>query len=239
MQEKLEKYMDLSNSPEALDAMARLKKGNEIFVKVRGLYLEDESINEPTDEDLAELRDFQKSLRQNMKHMNAHQEPKAAILACADARVTPEIIFSHIAFNALFDTRNAGNVFDEVTLESMNVPASHHTPLLVVLGHTGCGAMNACINQRLSGNINENLSEIINIADETAPQSITNADTLALYNVASSLMKFANTENKGVQDALAAGEFKLAGAIYDLNSGKVNFLDFVLVKKLLEENSRQ
>lgn len=238
MEERLEKYMDLSNSPEALNALARLKKGNEIFVKVRGLYLEDESIPEPSKEDLAELYEFQKAMRQNLKHMNAHQEPKAAILACADARVTPEIIFSHIALNALFDTRNAGNVFDEVSLESMNVPASHHTPLLVVLGHTGCGAMNACINQRVSGMANENLSEIMEIADNTAPKNITDADELALYNIASSLYKFANTENKGVQEALASGHFKLAGALYNLNSGKVDFLDFALIKKLLRENSR-
>jgi carbonic anhydrase len=71
------------------------------------------------------------------------QHPFAAILCCSDSRVCPEFIFDQRA-GTIFEVRNAGNVVDEDVLASLEYAVEHlHVPLVVVLGHKGCGAIEA------------------------------------------------------------------------------------------------
>jgi len=71
------------------------------------------------------------------------QHPRAMILACSDSRVPPEIVFDQ-SLGDLFVVRTAGNVADSVALGSLEYAVAHlHVPLLVVLGHTRCGAVTA------------------------------------------------------------------------------------------------
>ncbi len=78
------------------------------------------------------------------RHLTAtEQHPFAAILCCSDSRVCPEFIFDQRA-GSLFDVRNAGNVVDEDVLASLEYAIEHlHVPLIVILGHKGCGAIEA------------------------------------------------------------------------------------------------
>ena len=86
------------------------------------------------------------NLRRNLVES---QHPKAVVLACSDSRVSPEIIFDQ-SLGALFVVRSAGNVLDRVTLGSIEYSVEHlATSVLIVLGHTRCGAVTAaCLNQR-------------------------------------------------------------------------------------------
>ena len=73
------------------------------------------------------------------------QHPKALIVTCSDSRVVPEIIFSK-TFGDLFVIRTAGNVINEGELASIEYGIHHlHIPLVVVLGHTQCGAVHAAM----------------------------------------------------------------------------------------------
>ena len=73
------------------------------------------------------------------------QAPFAVILACADSRVSPEVLFDQ-GLGDLFVIRVAGNVIDNLGLGSLEYAAEHlHTPLIVVLGHTQCGAVQAAV----------------------------------------------------------------------------------------------
>src|SRR3954471_6751789 len=73
------------------------------------------------------------------------QYPHAEILSCADSRVPPEIIFDQ-GLGDLFVVRVAGNVAADTELGSLEYGAEHlHIPLLVVLGHEGCGAVTAAV----------------------------------------------------------------------------------------------
>ena len=73
------------------------------------------------------------------------QHPKALIVTCSDSRVAPEIIFSK-TFGDLFVIRTAGNVINEGELASIEYGIHHlHIPLVVVLGHTQCGAVHAAM----------------------------------------------------------------------------------------------
>src|SRR5262245_28141317 len=84
-------------------------------------------------------RPNQTALRQT--ELAAGQDPHCAILTCADSRVPPEIIFDK-GLGDMFDVRVAGNVAGNDELASLEYAAEHfHLPLIVVMGHTSCGAV--------------------------------------------------------------------------------------------------
>ena len=104
-------------------AIELLKEGNARFVS---------GALTPKD-DYAELRE----------KLSAGQQPFAVVLCCSDSRVAPEIIFDQ-KLGDLFVIRNAGNVVDEHVLGSIEYAVEHlGTPLVVVMGHSSCGAVTA------------------------------------------------------------------------------------------------
>src|SRR5208337_372220 len=106
------------------EALAALKAGNERYVKNP----------EICSVDLAESR----------LAVAAHQAPWATIIACADSRVPPELIFGGHGLGELFIARNAGNLADTATLGTVEYgSAVLGSPLIVVLAHTSCGAVKA------------------------------------------------------------------------------------------------
>ena len=77
--------------------------------------------------------------------LSTGQQPFAIVLCCADSRVAPEIYFD-MKLGDIFVIRNAGNVVDDVVLGSIEYGAEHlGSPLVVVLGHTSCGAVTAAV----------------------------------------------------------------------------------------------
>src|SRR5690242_6940553 len=117
------------------EALARLVEGNERFVRGQARF--------PTvqKEVLAELA--------------KGQEPYATILGCSDSRVPPELVFD-AGFGELFVIRVAGNVLGPSILGTLQYAATQlHTPLFVVLGHEGCGAVQAAIEARFHGAVHK------------------------------------------------------------------------------------
>lgn len=79
------------------------------------------------------------------------QKPCAVILTCADSRVPPEHIF-HAGLGELFVIRNAGNLMGYYSLGSVEYAVQHlNAPLVVVMGHTGCGAVHAAMHEQANG----------------------------------------------------------------------------------------
>ncbi|MCR4599621.1 MAG: carbonic anhydrase, partial [Acetatifactor sp.] len=116
----------------AKEALEKLKKGNAQYVSTDTFQ---------SDVSSKVLEHFAKN----------GQEPYAIIIACSDSRVIPERIF-HAAIGDLFTIRVAGNVIDDHQLGSIEYAAGHlGTKLVVVLGHTQCGAVHAAINHDPSG----------------------------------------------------------------------------------------
>lgn len=111
-------------TPEA--ALAELRSGNLRYVNSSRIFSTD------TSHDAEDRRRTAKG-----------QHPFAAILCCSDSRVCPEFIFDQKA-GSIFEIRNAGNVVDEDVLASLEYAVEHlHVPLIVILGHKGCGAIEA------------------------------------------------------------------------------------------------
>src|SRR5512135_1757612 len=96
------------------------------------------------------------------------QQPFAIILACADSRVPPEIIFDQ-GLGDVFVIRVAGNVLDDIILGTIEYAVEHmHTPLVMVLGHDKCGAVTAAVQGVEVRNHIQALAEALRPAVESA-----------------------------------------------------------------------
>lgn len=158
------------------------------------------------------------------------QHPYATILGCSDSRVPPELLFD-AGFGELFVIRVAGNVLGPSILGTLQYAGSHlHTPLFVVLGHQGCGAVEAAIASKFAGSTQKSRIEILlenilpaldGIDGQLPPDEL--LKTAVEANVRYTMRKLLATPE--AQAGLASGLMKLVGAVYDIASGEVHFLE--------------
>ena len=164
--------------------------------------------------------------REELGRLSEGQRPFATILGCADSRVPPEWIFD-AAPGELFVIRVAGNVFSPEIAGSLQYAGSHlRTPLFVVLGHEGCGAVAAALQTRDAGA--RHLSHIQILIDNIlpalsdVPTSGSKSELLPRAvesNVRWTMNQILNTpEGRARADE---GKFKLVGAVYEITSGRV------------------
>lgn len=154
------------------------------------------------------------------------QFPFAAILACMDSRAPIEIVFDQ-GVGDVFVVRVAGNVVNDDELGSLEYAAHVGTKLVVVLGHTGCGAVKGAIDKVKLGNLTGLLAKI-RPAVEAASCSNSKDDACVTKvcekNVLQS-MKEISDKSPYLKKYLDEGRVKLVGAMYDLATGKVTFLE--------------
>jgi carbonic anhydrase len=156
------------------------------------------------------------------------QEPIAAILGCADSRVPPEIMFDQ-GFAELFVVRVAGNVCAMPELASIEYAVvALHAPLIVVVGHTKCGAVDAAIkNKPLPGSLPK-LVEMIRPAVKSAEKDTSSKDDLLLRATKSNVRQTIQAISEGspvVKEALAAKKVKIVGAIRDIRDGHIDWMN--------------
>jgi carbonic anhydrase len=146
----------------------------------------------------------------------AHR-PVAAILACSDARVPPSVVFDQPA-GSLFVVRIAGNTAGDAALASLDYAVDQlGVDLLVVLGHTGCGAVGAAASGACSGDLAPIVEPICRIA-RTRPDA--DVDEIVRLNVAATVE--ALERHRGpVGVAARSGRLDLRGAVHDLASGRL------------------
>lgn len=192
------------------EALRLLREGNEAYL--RGEYR-------------SELSNAQRRLE-----IAKGQTPFAAYVTCSDSRVPPELLFGR-GLGELFIIRNAGNTVDTVALGSIEYAvAVLKVPLVVVMGHERCGAVDAATkvvtdNATFPGQIGRMIEPII-----PAVLSARNEEGDLLENsVRANVRRVANQLRQQtdpiMMDPLSAGSLKVVGAYYDLDSGKVDFFD--------------
>jgi carbonic anhydrase len=190
-------------------ALAALQEGNRKFV----------SSPEACTADLALRR----------AEVASHQAPWATIISCADSRVPPELIFGGLGLGELFIARNAGNLVDTATIGTVEFGAAVlGSPLIVVLGHSRCGAVAAAgrvvtENATFPGSIGPLIEPIIPaaIAVQGAPGDfVENAGRASAVRTVGRL-DAASTILSGL---VGDGKLKIVAAYYDLDSGAVEFL---------------
>ena len=160
--------------------------------------------------------DISKLLRKKTAEQGQH--PYAIIIACSDSRVIPEHIFS-AGIGELFVIRVAGNVLDNHQLGSIEYAAEHlGTKLIVMLGHTRCGAIASAIKGRGGGFIDYLLQDI-----ESAIGDEKDDFKASCLNVRHGVERIRHEfEIHPIEDEKG---LKVIGAIYHVEDGRVEFLD--------------
>lgn len=157
------------------------------------------------------------------------QAPFAAILTCMDSRVTTEMVFDQ-GIGDLFVMRIAGNVVNEGILGSLEYAAAVvGSSLLVVMGHTNCGAIKGACDHVKLGNLTGLLNKIrpaIEFAEDVeGPHNSSNPEYVAKVSLSNA--KFAAQEilqhSDVIRELVEAGKVKLVAAMYDVSTGKVRF----------------
>ena len=160
--------------------------------------------------------------------VNTHK-PVASILSCADARVGPEFIFDQ-GPGDLFVVRVAGNILEEEGLASFEYAAQFlSSPLIFVMGHSQCGAVDAAIkvvkdNAKLPGHLPGLIDDIkpaVLAAQQSNPPNLLNA--AIAENVRMTIKKVSGAQPM-LADMVASGKVKVAGGVYDIATGKVNLV---------------
>jgi len=162
--------------------------------------------------------------------MSTPQTPFATLLGCSDSRVPPEIVFDQ-GIGDLFIVRVAGNVVGPETLGSLGYALAHlGTPLFVVLGHEQCGAVKAALDARFRGTteprvIDELVSDIVPALDSIDPGEADDRqwERAVEANVRYTVGRLAATPAGSA--AIEAGRIVLVGAICELHTGRVRFLE--------------
>jgi len=199
--ETFTKELQDKTSPDA--AIDRLKKGNKRFI--------DKAISQ---------RDFMSQVGQT----SVGQFPFAAILSCIDSRVPAELVFDQ-GIGDVFNVRVAGNIVNEDVLGSLEYSCKvAGSKVIVVLGHTKCGAVTAACNHVELGNITHLLSKIqpavtMALKGEADAESI---EQVALKNIELSIEKI-REESPILAEMEANDEIKIVGAVYDVATGVVCF----------------
>lgn len=160
------------------------------------------------------------------------QRPFVGVLGCVDSRVPPELVFDR-GLGDVFDARIAGAIADDAAIGSLEFGVEEFgVPLLVVLGHSRCGAVTAAVTTisqgapRPPGRIGAVVDPIIPAVKAVQGQGIP-AEALVDASAKEVVRRSVTVlrDSPVLENRLGSGRLKVVGAFYDLDTGKVAFLD--------------
>lgn len=168
----------------------------------------------------------ERDLNQQVDETKSGQFPFAAVLGCIDSRVPVEHIFD-LGIGDIFSARVAGNIVNEDILGSLEYSCKvAGSKLILVLGHTACGAVTAACQQVELGNITALLSKIKPAVDAFSKEISSGdyeVDAVAKQNVVDSMERI-RKESPILAKMEKNGEIAIKGAMYDVGSGKVEMI---------------
>ena len=191
-------------------ALAALKEGNDKFV---------------TDSPVRSVQGRERRLE-----IARGQTPFAVLVSCSDSRVPPELLFGR-GLGELFIVRNAGNTVDTAALGSIQYAiAELGVPLILVLGHERCGAVDAAVqvvknNASFPGAIGQMIEPIVPAVIKAQSQPGDLLDNAVRENVRRVTNRLRTASEPILLEPLRAGKLKIVGARYDLDDGDVDFFD--------------
>lgn len=173
-------------------------------------------------------RDYNKQVAETSKG----QFPFAIVLSCVDSRIPTEIIFDQ-GIGDVFNARIAGNFVNEDILESMEFACKlSGAKLILVLGHTACGAIKGACDKAELDNLTGLLKKVMPAVDATpdtggsdrSSANIGFVDAVALKNVELTIEQI-KQKSPVLKEMIDNGEIGISGAMYKVETGEVEFLD--------------
>jgi carbonic anhydrase len=173
---------------------------------------------------------LQRNFVRQINKTSGGQFPYAVILSCIDSRVPTEVIFDQ-GIGDLFNARIAGNFLNLDILGSLEFACKiAGAKLIVVMGHTSCGAIKAACDQAEMGHITQMLAKIrpavqatnYEADEDTSSKNIEYVNRVALKNVELAIGKI-HMESEILHDLYKNQKIDIVGSMYDVTSGKVRF----------------
>jgi carbonic anhydrase len=167
------------------------------------------------------MASFKENLPKLREKTAPKQQPFAQLLSCADSRVPVELVFDQ-SIGRLFVTRVAGNVANADIMASIEYGVAQlHTPAIMVLGHSGCGAVEAAIaGKGVPGQISTLYRSLRPAVDEAGPDL--EAVVKANAKIQAGLLR---TSSPVLAERIKKGKLKIVAGYYELRSGVVTVLD--------------
>ncbi len=219
------------------------------IVEQTSVFSKEEQTNLTPDQALQKLKDGNQRFVKNkliqydypsqVERSAAKQAPFAVILSCMDSRTSSEIVFN-LGIGDIFNIRVAGNIVNTGILGSLEYAcANAGAKVIVVEGHSHCGAIHAAIDGAKGGNITSLMKQItpaINaVKTPTIAERKSSNDTFFEAVVEENVWEAINeirVKSEVLRSMEAAGKIKIVAAVYDLQTGKVNFFEGKEVDKL-------
>lgn len=213
-------YWETRQSMTAQKALQFLKEGNQRFLK--------------------NLR-VNRNILQLVNETAERQFPFATVLSCSDSRVPVELVFDQ-GLGDIFSIRLAGNIASNEAIGSMEFACKAlGSKLILVMGHTGCGAIKGACDDFKMDNLTRLLEQIKPSVDaETATASDRNSsnrmfvDNVTKLNIEHQIEMILDT-SKIISELAEKNEIIIVGAIYEVETGRVNFFDEI---KSIKENEK-
>lgn len=172
-----------------------------------------------------------RNLLQQVNETSSGQFPFAAILSCIDSRTSAELIFDQ-GLGDIFSIRIAGNILNEDILGSMEFACKlAGSKLVVVLGHTKCGAIEGACNKIVLGNVTSLLKKIDPaIESEIETESDRNGSNIEFVNNVTAnnvhiTVRKIKEQSLILNEMEKAGQIKIIGGLYDIDTGQVVFYE--------------
>ena len=178
-------------------------------------------------------KEVDRNLLAQVSDTSTGQYPFATILHCVDSRVSAELVFDQ-GIGDIFSIRIAGNFVNEDILGSMEFTCKlAGTKVIVVLGHTACGAVKGACDDAKLGNLSNLLEklkpavEAVSEPTDTAKRNSANIDFVNNVAEKNVYMTIDNIRERSavLKDMEAQGEIKIIGAMYDIKDGSVTFYE--------------
>ncbi|WP_452230427.1 MULTISPECIES: carbonic anhydrase family protein [unclassified Lacinutrix] len=174
-----------------------------------------------------------RNLLEQVNDTSDGQFPFATILSCIDSRVSAELVFDQ-GLGDIFSVRVAGNIVNEDILGSMEFACKlAGTELIVVLGHTSCGAVKGACDHAEMGNLTkliEKITPAVNAVAEPKDESLRSSKNLDFVDEVSHMnvqlmIDRIHAESPILTEMEKNGEIKIIGAMYNVNTGEVAFYE--------------
>ena len=192
------------------DALELLKMGNQRFLN-----------NEPINRDL----------HAQVNQTATGQYPFAAVVSCIDSRIPTEVVFDQ-GIGDIFNARVAGNFVNEDILGSLEFACKlAGSKVIVIMGHTSCGAVKGACDHAKLGNLTQMLEKIqpaVNSiatpeGEDRSSKNLDFVNKVAIKNVELTIAKL-KVDSPVLNEMFTKGEIDIVGAMYDVKTGKVSFL---------------
>ncbi|MCW3128258.1 MAG: carbonic anhydrase [Bacteroidetes bacterium] len=189
------------------DIMGILKAGNERFVSGNGIH---------------------KYLHQQIDATSTEQYPMAVVLGCIDSRTSPELIFD-LGIGDILSTRVAGNIVSPEVIGSLELACSEiRAKLIVVMGHSNCGAVSSAVSNLKKGNIGYVTSKIRPAVHAVLSQHRDRKEwekEITIQNIKNSVDEIIQN-SEILSDMISRREVGIVAAYYDTETGRVSFYQY-------------